>query len=242
MKIPKIKDWTPYFIISLSFLLVLLSLNFLKICIGYRISDVFCSSFVAKISIIGNILLVLGGFLLLKQKEITTVKEGFKLFEQKTGLDLSIEKKKFESILYGTLIGILVYFILYSNPQTNYNASVYLKLIKFLSAIILAPFIEEVFYRGIIILGGYNFVIFSQRLLKKDWIKFEDRDFLLLAFLIISTLYFGKGHSNPMATLKGLIYGFLFLYRKNILMPWSAHVTNNFLAFIFEEGIVEYPF
>lgn len=241
MKVILTRKWFTSLTIIFAFIITLMGLFTIKLCVNKNIFLEECITLTNQLILIGNIFFVIGIFFIFGDKEVSDWKEDFKLFLEKIGLNLSKENKKIESIIFGSFISVLMYFILYANPQSK-SVDFFPMFLKFLSAIILAPITEEIFYRGIIILGGFNLVIFLQSKIKKEWFKTSEYDFILLGLMIISALYFGIGHNNPRATIKGLIYGFLFLYRKNILLPWSAHVTNNLLAFVFELEILEYPF
>jgi membrane protease YdiL (CAAX protease family) len=93
---------------------------------------------------------------------------------------------------------------------------------KTLSQISIAPLVEEVIYRGVIL----NYLL---------------RRHKALLALIISSLIFSVLHGNPLAAfLGGLMFGGIYLYTGRLIYCIIAHATANFvilLLYIFPEKV-----
>lgn len=87
----------------------------------------------------------------------------------------------------------------------------------FLSAVIAAPIVEEVIFRGVV-LGSFR-KIFSA------W-----------ASILISAVIFGVYHMNPVAivyaTVMGIIAGVVYEKKQNLLFPIMLHMANNFMGLL----------
>ena len=120
-------------------------------------------------------------------------------------------------------------FLLYSLPTLNEGLYEYLEqyllntsyIFIFISSCIMAPFFEEILYRGILLNG----------LLKKYSYK---------KAIIYSALIFGIAHMNlPQginAFLLGVIIGLAYYYTRSIYVCMGMHFANNFLV-----NFVVYP-
>ena len=87
----------------------------------------------------------------------------------------------------------------------------------FLSAVIAAPIVEEVIFRGVV-LGSF-------------W-----KIFPAWASILISAIIFGVYHMNPVAivyaTVMGIIAGVVYEKKQNLLFPIMLHMANNFIGLL----------
>lgn len=87
----------------------------------------------------------------------------------------------------------------------------------FLSAVIAAPIVEEVIFRGVV-LGSFRKVF-------PAWVS-----------LIVSALIFGIYHMNPVAivyaSVMGIIAGIVYEKRQNLLFPIILHMANNLMGLL----------
>ena len=87
----------------------------------------------------------------------------------------------------------------------------------FLSAVIAAPIVEEVIFRGVV-LGSFRKV------------------FLACVSIIVSALIFGLYHMNPVAivyaSIMGIIAGIVYEKRQNLLFPIILHMANNLMGLL----------
>ncbi len=87
----------------------------------------------------------------------------------------------------------------------------------FLIAVVAAPMIEEILFRGI--------VFKSIRKIAPVWLA-----------ILISSLLFGAYHMNPVqivyATFMGVVAGIIYEKTNNLLLPVLVHFTNNFMAML----------
>lgn len=85
----------------------------------------------------------------------------------------------------------------------------------FLSITLLGPIIEEIIFRGILFSSLNRFI-------SGGWV------------VLITSLYFGLWHSNPIqivyTTILGLILGLVYAATRNIFFPILIHLFNNFLS------------
>ena len=148
--------------------------------------------------------------------------------------DEKIFKKKYLAGV-GMIVGYICItygvfdFLLYSLPTLNEGLYEYLEqyllntsyIFIFISSCIMAPFFEEILYRGILLNG----------LLKKYSYK---------KAIIYSALIFGIAHMNlPQginAFLLGVIIGLAYYYTRSIYVCMGMHFANNFLV-----NFVVYP-
>ena len=100
-------------------------------------------------------------------------------------------------------------------------------IISILSIIIIGPFFEEFFLRGLI-LGGSFFLASKLKNKSATWF------FIIIGFLIQLFVFVWIHGSLEMTTrtyyliLTGLIYSFMFIfYKKNLLVPIIAHLVAN---------------
>ena len=87
----------------------------------------------------------------------------------------------------------------------------------FLSAVIAAPIVEEVIFRGVV-LGSFRKI------------------FPAWASILISAIIFGVYHMNPVAivyaTVMGIIAGVVYEKKQNLLFPIMLHMANNFIGLL----------
>ena len=87
----------------------------------------------------------------------------------------------------------------------------------FLSAVIAAPIVEEVIFRGVV-LGSFRKI------------------FPAWASILISAVIFGVYHMNPVAivyaTVMGIIAGVVYEKKQNLLFPIVLHMANNFMGLL----------
>ena len=87
----------------------------------------------------------------------------------------------------------------------------------FLSAVIAAPIVEEVRFRGVV-LGSFRKI------------------FPAWASILISAIIFGVYHMNPVAivyaTVMGIIAGVVYEKKQNLLFPIMLHMANNFIGLL----------
>ena len=87
----------------------------------------------------------------------------------------------------------------------------------FLSAVIAAPIVEEVIFRGVV-LGSFRKI------------------FPAWASILISAVIFGVYHMNPVAivyaTVMGIIAGIVYEKKRNLLFPIILHMANNFMGLL----------
>ena len=87
----------------------------------------------------------------------------------------------------------------------------------FLSAVIAAPIVEEVIFRGVV-LGSFRKI------------------FPAWASILISAVIFGVYHMNPVAivyaTVMGIIAGVVYDKKQNLLFPIMLHMANNFMGLL----------
>ena len=87
----------------------------------------------------------------------------------------------------------------------------------FLSAVIAAPIVEEVIFRGVV-LGSFRKI------------------FPAWASILISAVIFGVYHMNPVAivyaTVMGIIAGVVYEKKQNLLFPIMLHMANNFIGLL----------
>ena len=87
----------------------------------------------------------------------------------------------------------------------------------FLSAVIAAPIVEEVIFRGVE-LGSFRKI------------------FPAWASILISAIIFGVYHMNPVAivyaTVMGIIAGVVYEKKQNLLFPIMLHMANNFIGLL----------
>lgn len=87
----------------------------------------------------------------------------------------------------------------------------------FLSAVIAAPIVEEVIFRGVV-LGSFRKI------------------FPAWASILISAIIFGVYHMNPVAivyaTVIGIIAGVVYEKKQNLLFPIMLHMANNFIGLL----------
>ena len=87
----------------------------------------------------------------------------------------------------------------------------------FLSAVIAAPIVEEVIFRGVV-LGSFRKI------------------FPAWASILISAVIFGVYHMNPVAivyaTVMGIIAGVDYEKKQNLLFPIMLHMANNFMGLL----------
>lgn len=87
----------------------------------------------------------------------------------------------------------------------------------FLSAVIAAPIVEEVIFRGVV-LGSFRKI------------------FPAWASILISAIIFGVYHMNPVAivyaTVMGIIAGVVYEKKQNLLFPIMLHMANNFMGLL----------
>ena len=86
-----------------------------------------------------------------------------------------------------------------------------------LSAVIAAPIVEEVIFRGV--------VLGSLRKVFPAWVS-----------ILISAVIFGAYHMNPVAivyaTVMGIIAGVVYEKKQNLLFPIMLHMANNFMGLL----------
>ncbi|MGM0641553.1 MAG: CPBP family intramembrane glutamic endopeptidase [Thermotogota bacterium] len=93
------------------------------------------------------------------------------------------------------------------------NGSFLISTLQFLSIVILAPIVEEFFYRGFLI----------NRLSLK---------FNLRWAVLISTVLFTLGHGDIIGSfIKGYAFSILYIKTKSLKLPIIFHVLNNLIAF-----------
>lgn len=102
---------------------------------------------------------------------------------------------------------------LYGSPQNN----IFLIAIEFLATVILAPIVEELIFRGVILrkLAGMSGITVA---------------------ILLSSILFGLGHSLGgifSAFLFGICMSILYIKSDNIFIPIFAHFLNNLISFLF---------
>lgn len=106
---------------------------------------------------------------------------------------------------------------LYKNFETSFTMLLDYKVAGFIMVCILAPLLEEVLFRGIILKGMLNYKVNP-----------------VLAILI-SGIIFGMAHLNPWqfvgAGLLGCIFGFVYYRTKSLGLPVALHALNNLLSY-----------
>ncbi|MGP1613100.1 MAG: lysostaphin resistance A-like protein [Catonella sp.] len=87
----------------------------------------------------------------------------------------------------------------------------------FLSAVIAAPIVEEVIFRGVV-LGSFRKVF-------PAWIS-----------ILVSAIIFGAYHMNPVAivyaSLMGIVAGIVYEKKRNLLFTIMLHMANNFMGLL----------
>ena len=87
-----------------------------------------------------------------------------------------------------------------------------------LSAVIAAPIVEEVIFRGVV-LGSFR------KVFPAWWVS-----------VLISAVIFGAYHRNPVAivyaTIMGIIAGIVYEKKRNLLFPIMLHIANNFMGLL----------
>lgn len=87
----------------------------------------------------------------------------------------------------------------------------------FLSAVVAAPIVEEVLFRGI--------VFGSFRKIFPAW-----------ASILVSAIIFGAYHMNPVAivyaSIMGVIVGIVYEKKRNLIFPIILHMANNFMGLL----------
>lgn len=87
----------------------------------------------------------------------------------------------------------------------------------FLSAVIAAPIVEEVIFRGVV-LGSFRKVF-------PAWMS-----------ILFSAVIFGAYHMNPVAivyaSVMGIIAGIVYEKKRNLLFPIILHMANNFMGLL----------
>lgn len=206
-------------------------------CPDLLIPSNICQTIKAKIGLMAFIAIVLGGFLVhnaIKNKKENGVQSEITIFFRSIGVYMP-EEKKAQSVLFGAAVAFIYYHLLFGN-QAGDTTTLFNIIMKGFTAILLAPLVEEIVYRGILILGLFNF----SRYLIKEYMDLDENNFpsffkgLPIFLLLFSSVSFASDHTNPKTVVLGIIYGVLFLSRRNILMPWAAHTTHNLIAFVYE--------
>lgn len=102
---------------------------------------------------------------------------------------------------------------LYGSPQSN----IFLIAMEFLATVVLAPIVEELIFRGVIL----------RKLAEM---------FSITIAILLSALIFGLGHSLGgvfSAFLFGICMSILYIKSDNIYLPIFAHFLNNLISFLF---------
>jgi len=154
----------------------------------------------------------------------------------------NITSIKFWLISSITCIGLLIFlgevenYILYFYPISNELYSLMETLLSsssgILAATIMAPFTEEVFFRGAMLNGFIH-----------KYSKYKS--------ILLSAFLFGIIHLNPWqfipAFLAGIFFGWIFIKTGNIWLCMFLHFLNNSMAVLFEfteikvEGLIYDP-
>lgn len=148
--------------------------------------------------------------------------------------------KPFITILIPFFLSIIV-FILFTliTKKFGYDLVGYdiPLLYSIFSSVVIAPFFEELVLRGMI-LG--SFLYFSEEIVSKSLrIIFISAGFILQLFLFV--LAHQRTHPLEISFLiiNGLVYSLLFIfYKRNLLPPVIAHLTNNLLIALHGSGLL----
>jgi len=140
-------------------------------------------------------------------------------------------KRNFKDLGTVIFVGLLLNFIFsfWINAKLSLNFSQEITSPPFLLVIIIGPFIEELIFRGPILILSY---FSSQKIL-----------FLKIILCLISGVSFGLAHLTNggiyctppviiLISLYGIAWAILTLRTKNILFPFFAHAFSNFLCYL----------
>ncbi len=107
---------------------------------------------------------------------------------------------------------------LYKTFESSFAMIFEYKVAAFIMVVILAPILEELIFRGLILRGMLNAKI-------SPWVA-----------IIISSLLFGIAHLNPWqflgAGMIGLALGFIYWRTQSLWLVIFLHALNNFIAFV----------
>lgn len=116
---------------------------------------------------------------------------------------------------------------LYEMFRSNFEMMLDYKIAGFITVCILAPIIEEILFRGILLRG----------LLQNGTSP--------IVAIIVSSLLFGAAHLNPWqfiaAGFLGAIFGFVYYRTRSLWLCMFLHALNNTISFVFmiKEGTLE---
>lgn len=135
---------------------------------------------------------------------------------------------KFKFNVYSFLVGFLIFLlwivipVRFSSTQFIPPTQIFL-LTKFFGAILIAPFVEELFTRGFLIRIFVN----------RKWERVKAGTFTWLSF-IVTVLFFGFSHNMWLAGLVAGVLLNLWLYRtRSVEQCIVAHSFANFLLFFY---------
>lgn len=212
-----------------------------KLCSNAGGPALTCHGLLSKMGLISIILFSLGFFLIirfLEKRSKQNISKDASLFFHKIGVYLPSDKKK-ESIIFGAIIAGVAYHIIYT-PGIREDLPVgWMKAVDVFFSAVLAPITEEIVYRGMVILGFFNLSVFAYQKYLNLEVRTHEKCLLLIILLIVSSIAFMWGHSNPATLYSGFIYGILFLIRRNIIMALAGHTAHNVIATMYGYGIIE---
>lgn len=109
--------------------------------------------------------------------------------------------------------------ILYKIFEESFKMMLNYKLAGFITVCILAPILEEIIFRGIILKGMLNFKVNP------------------IVAIFANGFIFGIAHMNPWqfigAGFLGAIFGFIYYRTKSLFLPMLLHFLNNAFSFSF---------
>lgn len=109
--------------------------------------------------------------------------------------------------------------VLYKLFEETFKMMLNYKLAGFITVCILAPILEEIIFRGIILKGMLNFKVNP------------------IVAIVVNGFIFGLAHMNPWqfigAGFLGAIFGFIYYRTKSLFLPMLLHFLNNAFSFSF---------
>lgn len=154
-------------------------------------------------------------------------KEYLNSVQRKIGLCLPKERP-IELLMAGIAFGLISSVL--ARPEEKVAYSDWLIYLYFIVAVLMAPFFEELLFRGVI----YDALRAITHIYKKQFggnistqFVFSSVYFLFVPFL------FAEAHTNPFQKMiPGMIYAILYYSSKSIYPGWAAHlIFNSHIAF-----------
>ncbi|MFH1376071.1 MAG: CPBP family intramembrane glutamic endopeptidase [Candidatus Woesearchaeota archaeon] len=139
----------------------------------------------------------------------------------------------YTSILLPIVLVLIYWLVILS--ITNSSFVHYTGFYELFSSVFLAPFSEEVIFRGIL-LGLFVIFSFDYFTVSTKFIGFKKYRLPVILFgLLIISLFFSLQHAGKidLRYLGGLLFGILYLVDKRNLLPaMIGHFVNNVIAFL----------